>query len=433
MGNLVRGCGRLVVLLSVLLALVVGSVPLQAAIAAPNPPPNPSDDDLQRSRDAVGQRAGEVGRLSSQLAELDARTDDLQAALAAQRESAEAALLDLQAARDAAAAAAQRAADARIETEAASTAIENARARLDEFLTATYQQQLDSGPLALLTEATSPDDLVARAEFDDAVARNQLTVQDGLERARVDKANADSAARAALAEATRREAEANAAKVTADQAVATADAAARESAAQLRAVDLQRAEVQRLLDAAAAADSGLRAQRARFDEWQRQLAAQQAAQERAARDGAIARESGRGGVGGGVQRAIDRALSQVGVQYVWGGGNGRGPSTGIPDAFGSPLNRVGFDCSGLMLYAFNAVGVALPRVSRNQFDIGRKVPISDLKPGDMVFYRNGGAPIHHVAMYIGGGRMVEAPYTGADVRVVPLRTRGLLPQATRVL
>jgi cell wall-associated NlpC family hydrolase len=429
----VRGCGRLVVLLSVLLALVVGSVPLQAAIAAPNPPPNPSDDDLRRSRDAVGQRAGEVGRLSSQLAELDARTDDLQAALAAQRESAEAALLDLQAARDAAAAAAQRAADARIETEAASTAIENARARLDEFLTATYQQQLDSGPLALLTEATSPDDLVARAEFDDAVARNQLTVQDGLERARVDKANADSAARAALAEATRREAEANAAKVTADRAVATADAAARESVAQLRAVDLQRAEVQRLLDAAAAADSGLRAQRARFDEWQRQLAAQQAAQESAARDGAIARESGRGGVGGGVQRAIDRALSQVGVQYVWGGGNGRGPSTGIPDAFGSPLNRVGFDCSGLMLYAFNSVGVALPRVSRNQFDVGRKVPISDLKPGDMVFYRNGGAPIHHVAMYIGGGRMVEAPYTGADVRVVPLRTRGLLPQATRVL
>jgi cell wall-associated NlpC family hydrolase len=429
----VRGCGRLVVLLSVLLALVVGSVPLQAAIAAPNPPPNPSDDDLRRSRDAVGQRAGEAGRLSSQLAELDARTDDLQAALAAQRESAEAALLDLQAARDAAAAAAQRAADARIETEAASTAIENARARLDEFLTATYQQQLDSGPLALLTEATSPDDLVARAEFDDAVARNQLTVQDGLERARVDKANADSAARAALAEATQREAEANAAKVTADQAVATADAAARESVAQLRAVDLQRAEVQRLLDAAAAADSGLRAQRARFDEWQRQLAAQQAAQESAARDGAIARESGRGGVGGGVQRAIDRALSQVGVQYVWGGGNGRGPSTGIPDAFGSPLNRVGFDCSGLMLYAFNSVGVALPRVSRNQFDVGRKVPISDLKPGDMVFYRNGGAPIHHVAMYIGGGRMVEAPYTGADVRVVPLRTRGLLPQATRVL
>jgi cell wall-associated NlpC family hydrolase len=121
------------------------------------------------------------------------------------------------------------------------------------------------------------------------------------------------------------------------------------------------------------------------------------------------------------------------VQYVWGGGTGRGPSTGIPDAFGSPLNRIGFDCSGLMLYAYNAAGVALPRVSRNQFNAGRKVPVSDLRAGDMVFFKNGSNPIHHVAMYIGNGKMVEAPYTGADVRVVPLRTRGLLPQATRVL
>jgi cell wall-associated NlpC family hydrolase len=134
-----------------------------------------------------------------------------------------------------------------------------------------------------------------------------------------------------------------------------------------------------------------------------------------------------------VGRVIDRALSQVGVQYVWGGGNGRGPTTGIPGPAGDPGDRVGFDCSGLMLYAFNGTGVRLPRVSRNQFNAGRKVPISDVQPGDMVFYRRGGAPIHHVALYIGGGRMVEAPYTGADVRVVPLRRKDLVPQATRVL
>ena len=130
---------------------------------------------------------------------------------------------------------------------------------------------------------------------------------------------------------------------------------------------------------------------------------------------------------------IDRALSQVGVQYVWGGGNGRGPTTGIPGPAGDPGDRIGFDCSGLMLYAFNGVGRSLPRVSRNQFNAGRKVPISELRPGDMVFYRRGGNPIHHVALYIGDGRMVEAPYTGADVRVVPLRRKDLVPQATRVL
>ena len=134
-----------------------------------------------------------------------------------------------------------------------------------------------------------------------------------------------------------------------------------------------------------------------------------------------------------MQRVIDRALSQVGVQYVWGGGSGRGPTRGIPDGLGSPLNRIGFDCSGLMLYAYSGAGVALPRVSRNQFNAGRKVPVSDLRAGDLVFYKRPGAPIHHVAMYIGGGNMVEAPYTGANVRIVPLRRAGLLPQATRLL
>jgi cell wall-associated NlpC family hydrolase len=427
----VRSCGRALVLFWTVLALALGAVPAVAS-AQPAPPPNPSDDALARSRSAVSQRAGEVGRLSTRLADLDSQADDLQAALAAQRETAEAALIDMQSAQDAAASAARRAADARIETDAATSAIDQARNRLDDFVTATYQQQLDSGPLALLTEATSPEDLVSRAEFNDAIARTQLTAQDALERARVDKANADSAARAALDEAQAREAEAVAAKTTADQAVAVADAAARAQAAQLAAVAAQRADVQRQLDAATADDAGLRAQRARFDAWQRQIAAQQDADQRSARDGAIARGGGRSGHGG-IQEVIDRALSQVGVQYVWGGGTGRGPSTGIPDAFGSPLNRIGFDCSGLMLYAYKAAGVALPRVSRNQFNAGRKVPVSDLRAGDMVFFKNGSNPIHHVAMYIGNGKMVEAPYTGADVRVVPLRTRGLLPQATRVL
>ncbi|WP_343960821.1 C40 family peptidase, partial [Pseudonocardia alaniniphila] len=221
-------------------------------------------------------------------------------------------------------------------------------------------------------------------------------------------------------------------------AFAAAAAAAREQAAQLAAVAAERAEVQHRLDAAESADAGLRQQRARFDEWQRRLAQEQTARERAERNAAAARLGGRDGAGpavGGsaaVRRVIDRAMSQIGVQYVWGGGNGRGPSRGIPDGLGSPLDRVGFDCSGLMLYAFNGAGVSLPRVSRNQFNAGRKVPISDLRPGDMVFFQNPGAPIHHVALYIGNGKMIEAPYTGASVRVVPLRTRGLLPQATRI-
>jgi peptidoglycan DL-endopeptidase RipA len=224
----------------------------------------------------------------------------------------------------------------------------------------------------------------------------------------------------------------------ADEAVAAAQAAARAQAEQLAEVAAQRAGVQRQLDAAESADSGLRAQRQRFADWQRRMAEERAARERADRDAATARVSAEGQStnlrgSAAVRRVVDRAMSQIGVQYVWGGGNGRGPSTGIPDRFGSSLDRVGFDCSGLMQYAFSGVGVSLPRVSRNQFHAGERVPVSAVRPGDMIFYQNGGAPIHHVAMYVGDGKMIEAPYTGGNVRVVPMRTRGLLPEAARVL
>lgn len=429
---------RRVIALVVLLAMLGGTA---TAFAQPTPPPNPSDDELRNSGDAVSQQAGEVGRLTSDLAALDSRTDDLQAALAAQRESAESALVVLEAAQDAAVQAGKRADAARVETQAASVAIDQARGRLDEFLTAIYQQGIDSGPLGLLTEATSPDDLVARSEFNDLIVRNQQAAQDALERARVDKANADSAARAALDEANSRQQQAASAKSAADTALAAADNAAREQAAQLAAVATQRAAVQAKLDAAIASNAGLRDQRARFDTWQRAEAAAQRAREQAARDAAAARSaaagpaigSGPGRVGGdAVQRVIDRAMAQLGIQYVWGGGNRRGASTGIPDGLGSPLNRIGFDCSGLMLYAFGAAGIGLPRVAENQYNAGRHVPLSDLRPGDMIFWQNPPEPIHHVAMFIGNGQMIEAPYTGANVRIVPLRTKGLVPYATRM-
>ena len=82
------------------------------------------------------------------------------------------------------------------------------------------------------------------------------------------------------------------------------------------------------------------------------------------------------------------------------------------DASADP--SVGFDCSGLMLYAYNGAGVALPRVSRNQFRTGRKVPISDLRPGDLVFY---GEPVSHVGMYIGNDEIINAPQTGEVVSI----------------
>jgi cell wall-associated NlpC family hydrolase len=98
------------------------------------------------------------------------------------------------------------------------------------------------------------------------------------------------------------------------------------------------------------------------------------------------------------QTAVDAALSQVGKPYRWAAAG--------PDAY---------DCSGLTMWAWAQAGVALPHNSGMQQASITPVSQSDLQPGDLIFF---GSPVHHVAMYIGNGQMVEAPYTGQFVRVV---------------
>jgi len=73
-----------------------------------------------------------------------------------------------------------------------------------------------------------------------------------------------------------------------------------------------------------------------------------------------------------------------------------------------------------MLWSYNKVGVELTHYSVTQITEGKRVSRSELQPGDLVFF---GSPIHHVGMYVGGGAFLEAPYTGADVRITPLSNR----------
>jgi peptidoglycan DL-endopeptidase CwlO len=101
---------------------------------------------------------------------------------------------------------------------------------------------------------------------------------------------------------------------------------------------------------------------------------------------------------GGAAAAVQAALSQVGKPYQWGAAG--------PDSY---------DCSGLTMWAWAHAGVSLPHSSQMQYAATARVSQSDWQPGDLLFF---GSPIHHVGMYVGGGRMVEAPYTGASVRVV---------------
>jgi peptidoglycan DL-endopeptidase CwlO len=111
-------------------------------------------------------------------------------------------------------------------------------------------------------------------------------------------------------------------------------------------------------------------------------------------------------VAAGATGAVDAAKSQLGVPYVWGG-----ESPGV-----------GFDCSGLVQWAWGQAGVRLPRTSGEQFEATTPVSIADLEPGDLLFYGPDGAD--HVAMYVGGGMMIEAPETGEVVHLTPLRLGG---------
>lgn len=106
------------------------------------------------------------------------------------------------------------------------------------------------------------------------------------------------------------------------------------------------------------------------------------------------------GVSAAASIAVSAAESRVGDPYVWGASG--------PDSF---------DCSGLVMWAYAQAGVYLPHYSGAQYDDTVHIPMSDLEPGDLVFPAD---PGEHVAMYIGNGEIVQAPYTGADVQVIPL-------------
>jgi len=404
-------------------------------------PVNPSDQQLGQSKQDIAAKAVEVGRLSSQLTQVQDEADRLGMKLSARQEDANQALADQQDAQVAADAAERKVAATRSDTVAASAAIEQAHQKLDQFITAAYLQGVDAGSLGLLIEATDPDDLVRRAELTEALAVDQRAALDSLQRARVAKVNADSLARAAEEQARATELAAVASKRTADSAVASAQAAVQAGQAELAKVESVRVSLERQLDQLTARDAGLRAQRQRYLAFQAQQAAAAAAEAKAAAARLAARGSARTagatGATGTVAQVIDRALSQIGKPYAWGGGNDDGPTKGVRDGGNGgdqhgDYRKIGFDCSGLMIYAFGAAGIPLPHYSGYQYNQGRKVPISQIQAGDMLFWADNGR-IHHVALYIGGGQMVEAPYSGAKIRITPVRYGdGLMPYATRM-
>lgn len=411
-------------------------------LAAPPPPPNPSDSEIQAGKAEANAKAGEVGRLTNQLAQAEQKLTQLQDDVELKQEQANKALVDLQAAQDDAARAENDAKAARTEADAASAAIEQARADLRTFAAASFQQGSTVGSLSAYLSADSPKDMLARAQLLDAVGGNRLNALDRLQQAQTEKSNKDAAARKAAEIAQQKQDAARRAKSSADAAQTTAEQAQDGQAAQTAQLEKNKTDVEQQLYAAQAKVSGLQGQRQRYQDW---LAQKQREDEERARQAALAasggggRPSGRpapsGPAGSSIEAVIARAMSKLGMPYAWGGGNASGPTRGIRDGgvadrYGD-YNKIGFDCSGLMIYAFAGVR-ALPHYSGYQYSSGRQVPLSQMRRGDLLFWGGPGG-IHHVALYLGGGQMVEAPQSGLRVRVAPVRYGGIMPYATRLI
>ena len=121
---------------------------------------------------------------------------------------------------------------------------------------------------------------------------------------------------------------------------------------------------------------------------------------------------------GTIQQAVAYAVSAVGTPYVWGGA--------------SEAN--GFDCSGLVWWAYGQAGIAMPRVAADQYNAGQHVLPNQLMPGDLVFWAtdvNDPTTIHHVAIYLGDGKIIDAPHTGELVQIQNMFWNGYIG-ATRV-
>ena len=108
-------------------------------------------------------------------------------------------------------------------------------------------------------------------------------------------------------------------------------------------------------------------------------------------------------------KLISAAMGVLGTPYSWGGGS----KTGASGGFGKGAGITGFDCSGLVMYAFAQAGYSMPRVSYDQLKQGARTSGNSLRPGDLVGFKNGS----HIAIYIGDGQIIESPRTGLTVRV----------------
>ncbi|MGI5224794.1 NlpC/P60 family protein [Actinoallomurus sp. CA-142502] len=356
--------------------------------------PSPGARDLARSRRQVHDRAADVGRINAELARANAELDDMndQAELAVERFNGARARLD-QAGRDYQAALAR--------TARARDRLDQSRRDLAVFASKAYRTD-DSIPsaAAVLGGRGGPQGFLERASFMQFLANRQHFA---VEQEQATHTIAD------LFEKQSRRA------LGAQRDATRATAAARQVAT--AAVTRQRSSVQRIQRQKEGLVAALKRAQARTAELQRAHVAKAAGKSAAQAVPRNAREAARAVRGASLGAVAARAaLRWIGTPYSWGGGNASGPTIGIAQG----AHTVGFDCSGLVTYAWARAGVPLTHYATSQYNAGPHPTRDQLRPGDLVFFAHNPADpstIHHVGIYIGGGQMVEAPFTGARVRI----------------
>ena len=404
-------------------------------------PSNPSDGAINAAQAKKTELATQVGTLSAKVAQMQSQLNQLRARLELAEQRVAYALQKLEQAKTAAVTAAANVVNAQQNVEKAQNAFNG------------YMQQLYMGdPLtgttgALLT-ANDPGALLQRTTLEAYQSNHQISAIGDLQTATVAKSNADATARKAVLNQQNATNEAQAAK----DAAAGAFAAAKSQKAQL---DTTLASTQNQLNQARYRLDTLNNQRLSYEAWQqqRQRQLERQRQREAARQREIERQlqqqqqnqqnggrSGGGGGGGGGgssvppggggswtaakgQTAVNRAMQWLGTPYSWAGGNASGPTLGVcaGDGAFNDCNVVGFDCSGLAMYAWAQYPFA--HYAATQYLQGSFHPgVDQLMPGDLVFWSADGSVggIHHVAIYIGSGNVIQAPASGDVIKITPL-------------
>ena len=417
---------QLVVATGAALALVM-SMPIVSAQADPV---YPSAGQVDAAKAAAGDKAAQVAAIQAQLLASNARLDEVQKSADVANEKSNLARILLQQATDAAKAAGVRAAAAQQTADIASD-------KLGQFAAATYMQGGSLGQLEAFLSSKGPQEVLDRAAgikvISDIRSRimqdaNASSVVAGALRRAAAQAEAQQLAAAQVAESARAAAQA----VVTSAAAETASIGAQQGAmivqlASLRstsvALETQRQnglKAEADARAAAAAQAVSKAQAANAAA-QRQAAAEAERLRKLAANQPVNPAPGPSPsppapvpTRGGVAAVIAFAKAQIGDPYEWGAA---GPST--------------WDCSGLTMMAWARAGVNLSHYTGYQWAETTRVPISDLQPGDLVFYGDSGPTSHHMALYVGNGQMIEAPQTGSFVRYASIWRSDLLPYGGR--